>query len=124
MCVCVFVCVNCSVVSDSLRPHGLQSLWNSPGHNLGVDNHSLLQGIFPTQGLNQVACIAGRLLPGEPPGKPKNTGVGSLSLLKQIFLIQESNQVLLHCRRILHQLSYQVSPSILYTYSIFILEIV
>ena len=28
----------------------------------------------------------------EPPGKPKNTGVGSLSLLKQIFLTQKLNQ--------------------------------
>ena len=32
-------------------------------------------------------------LPAEPPGKPKNTGVGSLSLLQGIFLSQESNQV-------------------------------
>ena len=30
-------------------------------------------------------------LPAEPPGKPKNTGVGSLSLLQWIFLTQESN---------------------------------
>ena len=36
----------------------------------------------------------------EPPGKPKNTGVGSLSLLQGIFLTQESNQGLLHCRQI------------------------
>ena len=50
-------------------------------------------------------------LPGEPQGKLKNTGVGSLSLLQQIFPIQESNQDLLHCRRILYQLSYQGSPS-------------
>jgi len=28
-------------------------LWNSPGKNAGVGSHSLLQGIFPTQGLNQ-----------------------------------------------------------------------
>ena len=27
-------------------------------------------------------------LPSKPPGKPKNTGVGSLSLLQQIFLAQ------------------------------------
>ena len=45
-----------------------------------------------------------------PPGKPKNTGAGSLSLLQQIFPTQESNQGLLHCRRILYQLSYQGSP--------------
>ena len=48
-------------------------------------------------------------LPAEPPGKPKNTGVDSLSLLQQIFSTQESNQGLLHCRRILYQLSYQGS---------------
>ena len=50
-------------------------------------------------------------LPAEPPGKPKNTGVGSLSLLQWIFPTQESNQGLLHCRQILSQLSYQESPS-------------
>ena len=49
-------------------------------------------------------------LPAEPQGKPKNTGVGSLSLLQGIFLTQESNRRLLHCRWILYQLSYQVSP--------------
>ena len=26
--------------------------WNSPGQNTGVGNLSLLQGIFPTQGVN------------------------------------------------------------------------
>ena len=42
----------------------------------------------------------------EPPGKPMNTGVvGSLSLPQGIFPTQESNQGLLHCRRILYQLS-------------------
>ena len=34
-----------------------------------------------------------------------------LSLLRGIFPIQESNQDLLHCRRILYQLSYQGSPA-------------
>ena len=41
-----------SVMSDSLRPHGLSSPWNSPDQNTGVGCLSLLQGIFPTQGLN------------------------------------------------------------------------
>ena len=36
-----------SVVSDSLQPP-----WNSPGQNTGVGSLSLLQGIFPTEGLN------------------------------------------------------------------------
>ena len=30
------------VLSDSLRPHGLSSAWNSPGQNTGVDGFSLL----------------------------------------------------------------------------------
>ena len=38
--------------SDSLRPHGLSSPWNSPGQNTGVGSLSLLQGIFPTQRSN------------------------------------------------------------------------
>ena len=43
---------SCSVMSDSLRPHGLYSLWNSPGQNTGVGSFSLRQGIFPTKRLN------------------------------------------------------------------------
>ena len=47
----------CSVMSGSLRLHGLQSTrlpcpWNSPGENIGVGCYFLLQGIFPTQGPN------------------------------------------------------------------------
>ena len=40
-------------MSDSLRPHGLYSPWNSPGQNAGMSSLSLLHEIFPTQGLNQ-----------------------------------------------------------------------
>ena len=59
----------------------------------------------------QVSHIAdGFFLPSEPPGKPKNTGVGSLSLLQGIFPTQESNWGLLNCRQILYQLSYLGSP--------------
>ena len=39
-------------MSDSLWPHGLYSPWNSPGQNTGVGSLSLLQGIFPTRGVN------------------------------------------------------------------------
>ena len=41
-----------SVVSDSLKPRGLYSPWNSPGKNTGMGSLSLLKGIFPTQGSN------------------------------------------------------------------------
>ena len=43
---------SCSVVSDSLRPHGLYSPCNSPGQDTGVGSLSLLQEVFPTQGSN------------------------------------------------------------------------
>ena len=41
-----------SVMSDSLRPLGLYSPWNSSGQTTGVGSLSLLQRMFPTQGLN------------------------------------------------------------------------
>ena len=49
--------VSCSIVSYSLRPHGLQLTrllcsWDSPGKNTGMDCHSLVLGIFLTQGSN------------------------------------------------------------------------
>ena len=120
--------------------------WNSPGQNTGVGSCSLLQGIFPTQGLNPGLLHWGQIwrirevqehwsgqsipssvdlpnpgikpespalqmdsLPAELPGKPKNTGVGSLSLLQGIFSTQELKRGLLHCRLILYQLSYEGS---------------
>ena len=43
---------SCSVVSNFLWPHGLYRPWNSPGQNTKMGSCSLLQGIFPTQGLN------------------------------------------------------------------------
>ena len=46
-------------MSDSLRPHGV---WNSPGQNTGVGSLSLLQGIFPTQELNQGLLHCGWIL--------------------------------------------------------------
>ena len=46
-----------SVVSDSLKPLGLQSsrllcAWDFPGKSTGLGYHFLLQGIFPIQGSN------------------------------------------------------------------------
>ena len=42
--------VSCSVMSDSLWPHGLLCPWDFPGKNTRVGCHSILQGIFLTQG--------------------------------------------------------------------------
>ena len=56
-CFCCCCCYVTSVVSDSVRPHGLQPTghlcpWDFPVKNTGVGCHSLLQGIFLIQGLN------------------------------------------------------------------------
>ena len=75
-------------------------------------------GIKPRSPASQVDSLS-----AEPQGKPKNTGVGSLSLLQDIFPTQESNWGLLHCRRILYQLSYQGSSKELVKYLAYVLPL-
>ena len=66
--------VSRSVVSNPLWPHRLQPAWplcpwNSSGKNTGVGSHSLLQGIFPTQGSNpHLPHFKADSLLSEPPG--------------------------------------------------------
>ena len=69
------------------------------------------RGTFPTQGSNPVSCLQADSLPSELPGKPKNTGVGSLSLLQGTS--QPRNGTGVSCW-ILYQLSYQGRPLIDY----------
>ena len=61
-------------------------------------------GDLPDPGIKPASSAAPALqadsLPSEPPGKPKNSGVGRLSLLQGIFLTQELSQGFLHCRQI------------------------
>ena len=89
-------------MSNSLWLHGI------PGQNTGVGSLSLLQESIRTQGSRSPRSLTLQAdsLPAEPQGKAKNTGVDSLSLLQWIFPTQESNQGLLHCRRILYHLSH------------------
>ena len=111
---------SCSVVSDSLQPHGLQhvrlfSPWDSPGKTLEwvaisfsntlalfVESvsHSAMSDSLRCRGLYSPYNSAGQ-----------NTGVGSLSLHQGIFPPQGSNPGILHCRMILYQLSHKGSPS-------------
>ena len=56
-----------SVVSDSLRPHGLSPTrllcpWDFPGNSTGVDCHFRLQRIFPTQGSTGAVIFAYNVL--------------------------------------------------------------
>ena len=55
MCVCVCVLLSGVQLFATLwmYPARLLCPWDSPGKNTGVGCHSLLQGIFPTQGSNQ-----------------------------------------------------------------------
>ena len=53
----VLLLFSCSVVFNSLQPHGLKPTRllcprDFPGKNIGKGCHFLLQGIFPAQGLN------------------------------------------------------------------------
>ena len=60
-----------------LQPSGLLCPWDSPGRNTGVGGRALLQGIFPTQGLNPGSSCIGRwvLYHERPPGSPSKLEV-------------------------------------------------
>ena len=79
-----------TVVEPSSRKYGKES---------ESESHSVVSNSLQPHGLYS---------PWNSPGQ--NTGVGSLSLLQGIFPTQESNSGLLHCRRILYQMSHQGSP--------------
>ena len=61
------------VESDSLRPRGLYSPWNSLGQNTGVAKLFLSQGDLPNPGIKpRSPALWVDSLPTEPPGKPKS----------------------------------------------------
>ena len=104
----IYTVLSHSVMSDSLQSHGLQPtrllcLWGFSRQEYWSELPCL--EIEPRSPTLQVDSSS-----SEPPGKPKNPGVGSLSLLQGIFPTQKLNWGLLHYRRILYQLSYQGSP--------------
>ena len=94
--------MDCSLPGSSLSMgFSRQEYWSglpcpSPGHlhNPGVKPRS--------------SAPLADSLPSEPPGNPKNTGVGSLSPGDLLNL--GMNWGLLHCRQNFCQLSYQGSP--------------
>ena len=108
-----FVAQLCLTLHNPMNgsPPGSSVHEDSPGKNTGVGCHALLQGIFPTKGLNPglphckqiLYCLSHQ-------GSPKILEWVAYSISRGGFLTQESNRVLLHCRQILYQLSYQWSP--------------
>ena len=81
-----------SVVSNSLRPHGLQPTrllcpWNSPGKNTGVGSHSLVQAIFLTQGWNLCLLHCRQFL-------YRLSHQGSPSMFNRSFLVLEKAKAL------------------------------
>ena len=89
--------------------------FSRPEYRRGQPFHS--PGDLPNPGIKpRSLTLQADSLPAEPQRKPKIPGVGSLSFIQQILLTQELNCGLLHCRRILYQLSYEGSP---FTYYIF-----
>ena len=53
-CVLCFIAQSCPTLCDPMdcTPPGSSVHGDSPGKHTGIDDHALLQGIFPTQGLN------------------------------------------------------------------------
>ena len=100
---------------------------NLPGSSVhGIFQAIIMEWIFaspgdlPNPGIKpRSSALQMDSLPSEPPGKPNNTGVGSLCLLQGIFTIQESNRHPLLRRRILYHLIYRKDIQFLtYRYSI------
>ena len=100
LCLVFQLCLTLCNPMDS-HPSGYSVHGDSPGKNTGVDCHTLLQASHIAGGFFTIWAT---------PGKPKNTGVGSLFLLQRIFPTQKSNWGVPCCRQFLYQLSYQWSP--------------
>ena len=74
---------------NSLQPHELYSPWNSPGQSTGVGSLSLLQGVFPTPGIEPKSpTLRADSLPAEPftsEDKECLKWVGALVLLLKVL---------------------------------------
>ena len=83
--------LSCSVLSNDLRPHGLQPTrllctWGFSRQEYWSGLPCPPPGDLPNSGIKpRSPTLQADSLPSEPPGKPKNNGVGSLSLLQGIF---------------------------------------
>ena len=115
------LCSTCAVPSHSVRSNsatpwtvgrpGSSVHGESPGKNTGLCCHALLQGNFPTQGLNPCLLHCRQILYLlSHKGSPRILEWVAYPFSRGSFPTQESNQGLLRCRQILYQLSYPGSP--------------
>ena len=64
----VLSCVQLFVTLWTVACTRLLCPWDFLGKNSGVGCHFLLQGIFPTQGMNPFPVLTADSIPSEPPG--------------------------------------------------------
>ena len=108
--------LSCSVMSDSLQPHGLQPArllcpWGFSRQEYRSRLSCSLPWDLPNPGIELTSpALQADSLPSEPLGKPKNTRLGTLFLLQGIFPAEELNRGFLLCR-ILYQQSHQGSTN-------------
>ena len=111
--VCCYAVLSHSVVSNFLWSYGLQPfrlhcLWRFSRQEYWSGLPCPPPGDLPNPGMEpRYLALQVDSLWAEPPGKPKNPAVGSLAPFQVNFPTQELNRGLLHCRRMLYQLSYQ-----------------
>ena len=84
------VCLVAPIVSGSLRPYGLKPArllcpWESPGKNIRVGGHALLQGIFPTQSPKSSALQANSWLLSHWGSPLFNTYMFHICILYMLF---------------------------------------
>ena len=114
-------------MSNSLQARGLQTSrllcpWNSLGRNTEVSCHALLQGIFPTQGLNlSLLCLlvwqAGSL-PLVPPGKPVRVA-DNIQNPYQTQVFQREGKRRTNCNPVHNSLSHVLYNEIIETRTLF-----
>ena len=91
LCLTLFHPIDCSMPGSSMWGFLRQEYWRGLPCPLPRD--------LPNPGIEpRYPALQADSLPSEPPGKPKNTGVGSLPLLQGIFPTQDFNPCLLHRR--------------------------
>ena len=89
--VSIYVCIYVEVKKSLSRVRLFATLWTIQSMGFSRPEYWSGQpfpspGALPNPGIEpRSPALQADSLPAEPPGKPKNTGVGSLSLLQGIF---------------------------------------